>query len=246
VSPAVKASPKKRVLIVDDDRPALEATMEGLRGECSVLIAPDVLTATHVLHKQAVDLIILDVHPGEDSGFDFLDSLRGLSDIPVLLISDSGTKETLIKGLRARASDYLDKPFTASDLRERVRALIGHGPRLDHIAGRIRRFIQEQYMHNWTVERLARELRLSVRTMRQVFRRRYRQSVMAFREEVRVTRAMDLLVGTDLSIKEVAAAVGYCDPRYFTRVFQQHLGKCPRDFRTAHREASPSPLLPPA
>jgi transcriptional regulator GlxA family with amidase domain len=80
--------------------------------------------------------------------------------------------------------------------------------------------------------------------MRQIFRRRFGQSVKDFLEEVRVARARELLVTTDLPIQKVAAEVGFRDPNYFGRVFRQHVGKCPRDFRTAQRNEALNPPPP--
>ena len=242
---AQRATPEKRVLIVDDDRAALEAMEAALETEFRVFPVPDVPTANHVLAEETVDFVVLDVVLDQESGLDFLAHLRETSDIPVLLISGYGTKDMVVAGLRARASDYLDKPFNANKLLEKTRELIARGPRPVHISERIRHFIQHNYMRDWTVESLAKALHLSVRTMRLVFRRRYRQSVTDFLEEVRVTHARELLATTDLSIQRVAAEVGFRDPHYFARVFRHHLGKCPRAFRSEQRrdpvnEASPS------
>ncbi len=236
---------KRHVLIVDDDRSALEAIEAALGKEFRVSLAHDIRTATGILEQHAVDLVILDVCLDGENGLLLLADLRETSDVPVLLISGYGTKEVVIAGLRSRASDYLDKPFSVPQLLQKTRELIAQGPRPSHVSERIRHFIQEHYMRNWTVESLARELRLSVRTMRQIFRRRYQQSVMEFLEEVRVTRARELLATTDLPVQQVAAEVGFRDPHYFGRVFRKHVGASPHAFRDAHRGEpanDPSPL----
>jgi len=239
-----RASRKRHVLIIDDDRAALEAMEEALDGEFQVFPVPDVSIANQVLAREGVDLVILDVLPDKEHGLDFLAHLREKSDVPVLLISAYGTKEMVIAGMRLRASDYLDKPFITTQLLEKTRELITRGPRPSHISERIRHFIEQHYMRDWTVGNLAKELRLSVRTMQQIFRRRYRQSVKGFLEEVRVARARELLATTDLSIQKVAAEVGFHDPHYFGKVFREHVGKRPRDFRTAQRKEALNPSPP--
>jgi YesN/AraC family two-component response regulator len=233
-----RAAPKKQVLIVDDDRSILEAMEAALGREFHAFPAPDLPTARHVLDREKVDLVVLDVVLGQESGLDFLNRLRQKSDIPVLLVSGYGTKEVVVAGLRSRASDFLDKPFDAAELLEKARELIAQGPRPSHISDRIRRFIQQHYTRDWSVESLAKDLHLSVRTMRQMFHRRYQQSVMDFLEEVRITRARELLETTDLSIQQVAEEVGFRDPHYFGRVFRQQIGKSPREFRADHRHES--------
>ncbi len=230
-----RATSKKHVLIVDDDRSALEAMEAALAREFRVLPAPDIPTANAMLDRETVDLVILDVRLDGESGLDYLNHLREQSDVPVLLISGYGTKEIVIEGLRSRASDYMDKPFSATQLLDKVRSLIAQGPRLSHISDRVRGFIQQHYMRDWTVQSLAKALHLSVRTMRQVFRQRYRQSVTGFLEEVRITRARELLATTDLLIQKVSAQVGFRDAHYFGRIFRQRVGKSPRAFRSAQR-----------
>jgi YesN/AraC family two-component response regulator len=243
---ALRATPKKQVLIVDDDRAALEAMGAAVEKEFHVFAAPDIATATHALDRETIDLVILDAVLDQESGLDFLPRLRETSDVPVLLISGYGTKDMVITGLRARASDYLDKPFNATELLEKARELIAQGPRPSHVSERIRHFIEQHYMRDWTVESLAKALDLSVRTMRQVFRQRYQRSVMDFLEEVRITRARELLATTDLSIHAIAAEVGFHDPHYFGRVFRQRAGQRPRDFRAAQRyEPSSAPSSSP-
>ena len=102
--------------------------MEAALGrELLVFPAPDIPTANDVLNQEAVDLVILDVRLDGESGLDFLAHLRETSDVPVLLISGYGTKDTVIEGLRSRACDYLDKPLSATQLQDRARMLIFQG-----------------------------------------------------------------------------------------------------------------------
>ncbi len=246
MAPESRAAHRKHVLIVDDDPSALEAMEAALGRGFHVLSALDVQTAKGLLDGEGVDLVVLDVMLHKESGLDILTYVRERSDIPVLLISGFGTKDMVVAGLRAQASDYLDKPFRATDLLEKARALVAQGPRPIHIADRVRDLVQQRYMTDWTVESLAKELRLSVRTMRQMFRQRYHQSVMEFLEEVRVARARELLATTDLSIQQIAAEVGYHDPHYFGRVFREHVEQSPREFRSAQRREPPDESLSPA
>ncbi|HSB80066.1 MAG TPA: response regulator [Candidatus Methylomirabilis sp.] len=227
--------PKGQVLIVDDYQTSLEGMAAALERDFRVLLAADSKTADSLLSQGPVDLVVLDVVLRQESGLDFLGLLRRKSDVPVLLISGYGTKEMIIAGMRSRANDYLDKPFTITQLREKVRELICAGPAPSHIADRIRDFIQQQYMQDWTVDQLAKALDLSVRTMRHVFLRKFGRQPSDYLEEVRLANARVLLATTDSSIRAVATQVGFRDPHYFARVFRQHVGKCPRVFRTEQR-----------
>lgn len=226
---------RRSVLIIDDDRALLGALHEALKAEFQVRLAADTVTADTMLRQEPVDLIILDVVLDEGSGLDFLATLRAKSDVPVLVISGFGNKDVVLAAMRSRANDYLDKPFTLSQLYDKVRELTAAGSRPDHVAERIRELIEQQYMRDWTVEALARVLDLSVRNMRRAFHQKYGRRVTAFLEETRLRRAQELLATTDLSIEQVGFQVGFKDRHYFTRVFHYRIGKSPRVFRSDER-----------
>jgi two-component system response regulator YesN len=227
--------PRPHILVVDDDPAVLEAVEAALLREYRVSLARDIRTASAILKREPVHLVILDVRLGQENGLEFLTYLREKSDVPVLLISAYGTKDMLQASLRARASDFLDKPFPLPQLLDTVRALLAEPPPRRHIADRIRRLLEQRYMLPWTVRSLAKELRLSARQMRRVFYRRYGQHVMKLLTQIRMERAGDLVATTDLPFHEVSAEVGIADPRYFRELFKRHFGMSPRAFREAHR-----------
>jgi YesN/AraC family two-component response regulator len=232
---ASRAALTRRVLIIDDDPTLLEALNAALKAEFQVLLASDARTADSLLKQEPVDLIILDVVLRQESGLDFLAQLRTKSDVPVLVITGFGNKEVVVAAMRSRANDYLDKPFSLAQLCEKVRELTAVGTWPAHVAERIRDLIEQHYARDWTVEELADELHLSVRTMRRAFRQKYGRGVTDFLEETRIRSAQQLLATTDLPIEQVASRVGFRDRHYFTRVFHQLVGNPPRVFRGEQR-----------
>jgi AraC-like DNA-binding protein len=73
---------------------------------------------------------------------------------------------------------------------------------------------------------------VSVRTIERVFRREIGSSFELWRRQVRLTRAVELLVSGD-SIKEVAHAVGYCQPSAFVEMFRRTFGITPKAWISA-------------
>ena len=55
----------------------------------------------------------------------------------------------------------------------------------------------------------------------------------AYLTRLRLEKAKDLMVSTTLNISEIAAAVGYPNPLYFSRLFRRHMGASPSQFRKA-------------
>ncbi len=62
-----------------------------------------------------------------------------------------------------------------------------------------------------------------------------------FPTRLRMQRACHLLEQTSLSVKEIAAELGYDDPFYFSRVFKSVNRMAPSDYRAAQREATGQP-----
>ncbi|MFI8371400.1 helix-turn-helix domain-containing protein [Streptomyces sp. NPDC085466] len=62
----------------------------------------------------------------------------------------------------------------------------------------------------------------------------------ALLREARVREAQRLLVATGLSVRQVAARVGFEDPAYFCRFFRREVGRSPGDFRKHHDRPVPS------
>ncbi|HHY58568.1 MAG TPA: helix-turn-helix transcriptional regulator, partial [Chloroflexi bacterium] len=57
-------------------------------------------------------------------------------------------------------------------------------------------------------------------------------SPIAYFNQLKMQHACTLLTITGLSVKEVAHALGYADAYYFSRLFKQHIGVAPRQFRS--------------
>jgi len=81
------------------------------------------------------------------------------------------------------------------------------------------------------VQTLAGLTSLSPSRLAHVFKRHTGTSLMRTVERLRVCRAQELLLVTDAPVKQVASAVGYDDPLYFSHVFRRVVGRSPRQFR---------------
>jgi AraC family transcriptional regulator of arabinose operon len=81
------------------------------------------------------------------------------------------------------------------------------------------------------LDQVAQAAGLSIAALGVLFRRQLNTTPMRYLEEVRLTRATDLLRQTPLAIKEVAELVGFDNPFYFTRRFKARMKVNPRAFR---------------
>lgn len=80
---------------------------------------------------------------------------------------------------------------------------------------------------------LAKEARMSERTLLRAFRREVGTTPGSFHRRLRIDDACALLAESDLSVTEVAHRTGFDDSNYFSRQFRKTTGMSPRDFRRA-------------
>lgn len=113
------------VLVVEDDemiRKLVTILLE--RAGHRVRGAGDGHEALRVLFADRPDLVVLDIGlPGLD-GWQVLERVRELSDVPVLMLTASGGELDKVRGLRAGADDFVTKPFGRHELVARVEALL--------------------------------------------------------------------------------------------------------------------------
>lgn len=115
----------KRVLIVDDEPRYLRLLDANLRTEgYEVVTASDGQQALDVFSAQPVDLILLDIMMPRMDGFAACQRIREFSSVPIIILTAKGEEQDRVRGLDLGADDYLVKPFSATELLARVRAVL--------------------------------------------------------------------------------------------------------------------------
>jgi len=92
-------------------------------------------------------------------------------------------------------------------------------------------YILNHYHESFKLAEVAEYSNLSANRLNELFREHYETSVMQWRDIIRLSKARELLLHTELNISAVAAAVGWEDPLYFSRRFSHTYGTSPRKFR---------------
>jgi DNA-binding response OmpR family regulator len=115
----------KRVLIVDDEPRYLRLLEANLRTEgYEVVTAQDGLQAIEVFSSQPIDLVLLDIMMPRLDGFGACQRIREFSNVPIIILTAKGEEQDRVRGLDLGADDYLVKPFSATELLARVRAVL--------------------------------------------------------------------------------------------------------------------------
>jgi DNA-binding response OmpR family regulator len=116
-------------LVVDDDEIARETVRVLLeRANFEVTEAIDGRAALKSLFARRPDVVVLDVAMPELDGWQTLDRIRELSDVPVLMLTARDTELEKVRGLRGGADDYVTKPFGPQELLARVERLLERAP----------------------------------------------------------------------------------------------------------------------
>ncbi|WP_210491749.1 response regulator transcription factor [Patulibacter sp. SYSU D01012] len=119
---------RSQILVVDDDEAIREVVQLVLeRGGMLVRTAEDGRGALKVLFGGTVDAVLLDVDmPGLD-GWQTLERIREVTDVPVCMLTSEDAELAKVRALRGGADDYVVKPFGAQELLARVEALVRRG-----------------------------------------------------------------------------------------------------------------------
>lgn len=125
---------QSRILVVDDEpqiqrflKPSLTAA------GYEVVEAGTGAEALKAVATQAPDLVILDLGLPDMDGKEVIASLRGWSDIPIVILSARDRESEKIAALDLGADDYVEKPFGIGELTARIRTALRHRGRQDAI-----------------------------------------------------------------------------------------------------------------
>ncbi|MGM0212913.1 response regulator transcription factor [Enterococcus sp. AZ109] len=113
------------ILHVDDEKEIIKLLKMYLKSEeMTLLEAYNGEQALEIIHKNHIDLLIVDVMMPKIDGFELIRTVRKVSNMPILVISARVEASDRIFGLEIGADDYLTKPFDPHEAIARVKALL--------------------------------------------------------------------------------------------------------------------------
>jgi len=120
-----------RILIVDDEPRYVRLMEANLTSEgYQVFKAYNGHDAVEIVAEHKPDLVLLDIlMPGMD-GFAACQRIREFSTVPVIMVTAKGEEKDRVRGLDLGADDYIVKPFSATELLARVRAVLRRSERV--------------------------------------------------------------------------------------------------------------------
>ena len=129
---------------------------------------------------------------------------------------------------------------TSEELRQAMEFLMeqlkNRGEEATHLTiKRVQSLVQEFYQTGITLDEIAAKLNLTSEYLGTKFHREMGITFSTYIKNLRMKKAKELLIGTDLKLYEIAQKVGYANPKYFSRVFKEETGQLPADYRRTHK-----------
>ncbi len=119
----------RKILVVDDEEIMLRDVENILKDidNITVILAQNSKEAMSVIRDMDIDLIMLDLIMPDTDGFSLLEKMRGIREMPVILMTGDRSEKTLERIRRMNIDDYITKPLNAAITRETVLGILGRG-----------------------------------------------------------------------------------------------------------------------
>ena len=160
----------------------------------------------------------------------------------LLELSRQGRINEDISGTFQKIKDKMVRCSTKKELLEVISALIenllatGSGAENDtQIIARAKEYIYTHYQDNIRLVDVADQVYLTPGYFGVFFKKETGVTFSAYLIQVRIEKAKEMLRDTRYNVSEVAYAVGYQDVRHFSRLFKEHVGLVPKEYRKLNK-----------
>ena len=114
-----------KILVVDDEKVIVKGIKYNLEQEgYQVVCAYDGEEAVNIAKDNSVDLILLDVMLPKMDGLTACRTIRGFSNVPIIMLTARSEDIDKILGLEYGADDYITKPFNIREVTSRIKAIL--------------------------------------------------------------------------------------------------------------------------
>lgn len=257
--PSAPSAPLNRrtILLIEDDNDVREFLLSELESCFDLKVASDGKAGIAMAKELDVDLIVSDVMMPGMNGFELTKRLKNsfeTSHIPIILLTALSTDENVLEGTESGADAYITKPFSPQLLMARILQLLNQREILRQKFGKVPQEIRSAMLRNeqdslfvkrldsivysrlgeqdLSVDKVAGLLHLG----RTIFYKKVRGTTGYTPNEyirvIRLRKAAELLKEGEKNVSEVAYAVGFDNPYYFSKCFKEQFGMPPSQYRS--------------
>lgn len=253
-----------KLLVVDDEAIIIKGIRSFVNFEelsiSEVFEASNGETALEIFKNHHPDLVLADINMPKMNGLDFAISAKTIKpNVKIAIITGYDYFDYAVTALKAGIDDYVLKPVSKKDIQETLKNLIAkiQATQSQHELSRLvegilnetninndmgyKAKIQKEIDRNianvdFSLSYLAKKMALSNSYLSSLFKSLYGKNFQDYMLSIRLDRAKIFLLSTDMKVYEVAAAVGFEDPNYFSATFKRKFDISPNQFREKMRE----------
>lgn len=259
----VKITPgrKQKVLLIEDDEEIRSFLEDKLMDYFELSSASNGLSGLEKAIETPPELIVCDVMMPEMNGFEVTRKIKEnfeTSHIPVVLLTAYSSPEHQLEGINAGADAYIIKPFSVQYLITRIRKLIEQRERLQykfahdpgmagslpvHTSGKDSLFMEKIHTvmvshlrdTQFSVDDFAKEMNMGRTLFYKKIKGITNYSPNEYFRIIRLKKATELLINSEMNVAEIAYEVGFNDPDYFGKSFKKQFGVTPSQFRNGQK-----------
>lgn len=114
-----------KVLIIDNDKPFVQGLKYSLEQEGYIIdVVHNTKDIVDKINKDNYDLVLLDLILQDSNGLNLCQAIRGISNVPIIVITEKNEDISKILALEYGADDYVVKPFNILELKARIKAIL--------------------------------------------------------------------------------------------------------------------------
>lgn len=258
----IKQDNKKlpNLLIVEDNSDVTDYLSFCLKDDYYLIYANDGKEGIDMAIEKVPDVVISDIMMPFVDGYELCDTLKNdfrTSHIPIILLTAKADIDSRLTGLKFGADVYLGKPFDKRELDIQVKNLLllrkklqdrySNLSQLDSIDStllqredefiiKLKQIILENMMnHEFNVSFLCKKIYMSRTQLHNKLKSLTNKSTSHFIREVRIEKACQLLLNSNLNISQIAMEIGLDSQPYFSKVFREIKGVYPSDFQKKYK-----------
>jgi len=246
---------KPTILYVDDNTELLENISDYFSDSYNIFTAENGKDGIKMAHKLQPDVIISDIVMPVMDGIELCITLKNdinTSHIPIILLTAKGDIDSQLQGVQSGADYFIPKPFNIKLLNLTIKNLIESRNQLKNLfvtneyedAGDIttnnkdKEFIDKllKYVNdhidddNLNINYIADVFAMSRSTFFRKVKVITGTTGKQFIDAVRLKKATNLLIESDLNISEIAYAIGHSNPQYFSKWFKSNFKISPSEY----------------
>ncbi|HTG66653.1 MAG TPA: substrate-binding domain-containing protein [Flavobacterium sp.] len=249
------AEDKYSILYIEDNQDLLDFVSNKFSTEYT-FFSSDGTDAVEKALELIPDIIICDLNLPELNGFQICETLKKdlrTSHIPTIILTSSDDQDSYLKALDSGADTFLTKPFNLKVLAQSIKALLFNREKLRYyythkiinidegtfglseqdFLKKMNGFIEKSLDDSaYTVEDLAKSLAISRVQLYRKVKAILGISISDHINNLRLDKSKELLKKSDQTISEIAYAVGFSSPNYFSTSFKNKFGISPKEYKT--------------